>query len=152
MEVKTEEDSLKTRFVAACEAITIREATGSIDIGHRELGGTIHVYRPERDRFGDGTVIKPGWINASSWSAGTGRRDMTVEDVHIEMMIRLRMMDIALDRLNAYNSVLLDWTDISSPFEDAAYKPRYIELQKQHREAKEAAADAANKKQGRKKK
>lgn len=104
------------------EQITIRENEGCSEIKH-PLCGHLTVYRPRRDDLAshrsDGSpVIMPGYINASSWQTA-GLSPKTAKEVYGAMMVYLRILDIATDKLNRYNAVLADWPEFSSPFDDA---------------------------------
>lgn len=108
------------------EKINIRETSNTVEIRHPIYGGSITVYRPERERFqpvGDPfappkAIIKPGYINASSWNTG-GLGPKEVFPVREALLIQLRMIAIAVDKLNEYNLVLPDWIPIDNPFDDA---------------------------------
>ena len=105
------------------EQITVIEQSGSCRISHPVYGGHLTVYRPERDNLaslsGDHKpVIRPGYINGSSWCTG-GISPKEIKHVRAAMLIYLRIMDIALEKLNHYNSVLAEWQEIHNPFDDA---------------------------------
>lgn len=99
--------------------IVVTEGSRSVTIKH-DYAGHITVYRPERDHFADskpgGAVITPGYINASSWVTG-GISPKNLKDVHTAMLVQLRIIDMALDKLNEYNSVLPEWEPIHNPWD-----------------------------------
>jgi hypothetical protein len=103
------------------EQITVRENSGCIEIKH-PLCGHLTVYRPRRDDLAsnrsDAPVILPGYINASSWQTA-GLSPKTAKEVYTGMMLYLRIMDIAVESLDKYNSILTDWPEFTNPFDDA---------------------------------
>lgn len=108
--------------------------------------GTITVYGPSRQpdfeasRAANKQVYKivPGYINASSWCAGSGTAD--VFHTTRELKHRLRMMQMALDLLNKRNELCLEWERVESPWELAEECKRRREQEKnqlaQQQEAK----------------
>ena len=100
------------------------------------------MYGPERDWM-DGKRIVPGYLNASSWSAG--KHGATVAHVRQEMEHRLKMMEIALELLNEYNQVVLDWETIENPFRTHEYEKN--ELERYRAEAKRQREEANKKAQ-----
>jgi len=109
------------------DGIQVNEAINSCEISHKNFGGSMTIYRPQREHFhsGEGVRINPGYINASSWGI-CGSHDKSAEQIRLYMLCLLRMWEIAIGCLNKYNEVLPDWQPIENPFREARdYKKHY---------------------------
>ena len=119
------------------ESIEVVSTVGFDEIRDEWFNGSITVYGPSRqidweatkslEKKCDGCVaglahqcearpvykIVPGYINASSWQAGTS--GSSVLDVQQELRHRLRMMEIAITCLNQRNVTCLEWVDMENP-------------------------------------
>ena len=133
---------------AAYKEITVNLSVKAVEIKHPRYG-SISVYRPQREsRFdserGDAVHIKPGHINASSWNIGYFEKDATAQDIHLGMLIALRVWSITLRYLNEFNEVLPDWEPVRHVFYDAEEYPKLLKANLDLRQQLEALQ--ANKK------
>lgn len=131
------------------DAICYTESTDHLEIRDAWFGGTITVYRPrlgykyEKDEIQK--VVQPGYLSGSSWDCG---RSGTPAATMIVMMANfLLMQKLAIQTLNHYNAVVLDWPVMDNPM--ARLERLEIEL-KSYKEAEAArAAKKASRKGGR---
>jgi hypothetical protein len=109
-------------------SITVRSDTNSDEIRDEWFNGSITVYGPHREfdyaaqrAAGDITKacyrIQPGYVNASSWSAGTGNASAAA--TRQELQHRMKMMEMAVSCLNRRNELCLEWEVVENPFEKA---------------------------------
>ena len=138
-------------------SITVNQSDSNTEIRCERFGGSITVYRPRRTYAWDDVdnrkpKIIPGYLNASSWQAGNGRENATSADTRAELLVRLRMMEIAVDHLNRYNEVVLDWEPVENPFWEARQlKVTVEEYRRRERQAREEADRKQQAKEDRKK-
>jgi hypothetical protein len=116
--MSTSEDHIKELH----EQIIISHNENSCDIEHPVFGGSLTVYRPQRDWLASpeksiGPAIRPGYINASSWNTA-GLSPKKASDVHDSMLVLLGIWEIAIEVLNRYNSVLADWEPLPNPIRE----------------------------------
>lgn len=122
------------------DGIQVSEGRNSCQISHKNFGGSITIYRPQREHFnsGEDVRISPGYINASSWGM-CGSHDESAETVRFSMLASLRVWEMAIIRLNEYNEVLTDWQPIGNPFREARdYKQQYESARDELRKIAEA--------------
>lgn len=103
------------------ESIEVTTAFDRDEISDHWFNGSITVYGPKREADFEASrgledfkyKIVPGYINASSWQAGS--HDCTVLEVQQELQHRLRMMEMAIACLNQRNQVCLEWGEVANP-------------------------------------
>lgn len=110
-------------------SISIYAQTDQDEISDLWFQGSITVYGPKKEWTGVMSEtnkpeykIVPGYVNASSWSAGdhnSMKRDAS--STHQEMLHRMKMMELALIQLNKRNELCLEWEDLENPFHLALY-------------------------------
>jgi uncharacterized small protein (DUF1192 family) len=114
---------VETLEPAATITVTVRDS--SAEVSDAWFGGSITVYRPSREynfNYREGSsdpeyIIAPGYMNASSWSAGhSNAMSRTVRSVQRELQNRHRMLAIATELLNQYNAVILEWERVENPY------------------------------------
>jgi len=124
------------------ESIEVRESSDRAEIRDHRFGGTVEVYRPRREmkwELGEEptSLIQPGSLNGSSWSAGSYSRN-SVELTQTEALHRLRMMQIAVHLLNTYNEVVLEWKPLPNALAEYEELTRF-KANRLHHDAEEAA-------------
>lgn len=126
-------------------SVELHESDRSCEIRDERFGGSITVYRPERNLFGsrDDFKLKPGYIGASSWGVGNGS-GYTSQLIAEELQIRLRMMAVAIYKLNLYNEVVPGWVGVENPIHEHPELKRRAELV-ERRERDERATREAKK-------
>lgn len=129
------------------DGIQVHESRNSCKINNKNFGGSITIYRPQREHFhdGDGVRVNPGYINASAWGM-SGSHDESAERVRFSMLSNFRIWEMAIVRLNDYNEVLTDWQPIPNPFREAR------DYQKQYESARDELRKIAEAKEAKKKK
>lgn len=128
------------------DAICYFESTDRMEIRDAWFGGSITVYRPRPGfEYRDGEcrkVIEAGYISGSSWNCGMNGTDCTT--MRKKMHNFQIMQRLAIDTLNHYNDVVLDWTWMENPMAQLAI------LQRELKQLKDAEAERAAKRAARK--
>lgn len=122
------------------ESISVQSYPTHDEIRDEWFNGSITVYAPKRDVDWHASTgldkfkykIVPGYINASSWQAGSN--DVPTQQVQQELQHRLWMMGLAIDCLNARNQLCLEWEPVQNPMRQVLYLQeqldRYVERER----------------------